>query len=111
VHHYRRLLDCLEVDDVKWYTYDDHRAVHPFQTICTYSGWLMCRKERVYRHLPERVKRQFGYIHDVPRHPSDVFKIHAEMVATVFRDPRRWCYTDWGERCERAWQHEPDYMA
>jgi len=33
------------------------------------------------------------------------------MVPIVFRDPRPWCYTDWGERCERAWHHEPDYMA
>jgi len=32
-------------------------------------------------------------------------------VATVFRDPGPWCYTDWGERFERAWQHELGYMA
>jgi len=56
VHHYRLRLDHLEVDDVKFSTYDDHRAVRPFQLMCTYSGWLMCGKERVYRHLPERVK-------------------------------------------------------
>jgi hypothetical protein len=30
------------------------------------------RKERVYCHLPERVKRQFFFVHDVPRHPSAV---------------------------------------
>jgi len=47
VHHYRLLLDLLEVDDVRFSTYDDHRAVSHFQLICTYSGWLMCGKERV----------------------------------------------------------------
>ncbi|RHN59974.1 hypothetical protein MtrunA17_Chr4g0020021 [Medicago truncatula] len=107
VHHYRRLLDRLEVDDAKWSAYDDKRAVRPFQIICTYSRWLMCRKEMVYHHLPERVKRPFGYILDIPRHLSDVPEIPAEMVATVFKDPRLWCYTDWGERCERVWHHEP----
>ena len=66
MHHYRLRLDHLEVDDVKFSTYDDHRAVRPFQLMCTYSGWLMCGKERVYRHLPERVKRQFDFVHDVP---------------------------------------------
>jgi len=62
VHHYRLLLDRLEVDDVRWHTHEDHKVVHPFQLIVTYSGWLMCRKERVYRHLPERVKRQFAFV-------------------------------------------------
>jgi len=38
VHHYRSRLDRLEVDDVKWSTYDEHRAMRPFQLISTYSG-------------------------------------------------------------------------
>jgi hypothetical protein len=31
----------------------------------------------VYRHLPEWVKRQFFFVHDVPRHPSDVAQVPA----------------------------------
>jgi hypothetical protein len=111
VHHYRRLLDRLEVDDMKWFTYDDHRAMHPFQIFSTYSGWLMRGKEMVYRHLPERVKRQFGFVQDVPRHLSDVPEIPKEILATMLIDPCLWFYTSWGKRCERAWQHEPGYMA
>jgi hypothetical protein len=38
VHHYRLLLDRLEVDDVRWSTYDDHREICSFQLIITYSG-------------------------------------------------------------------------
>jgi len=72
VQHYRLLLDRLKVEDVRFSTYGDHIEVRPFQLLCTYSGWLMCGKERVYRHLPKRVKRRFFYVQDVPRHPSDV---------------------------------------
>jgi hypothetical protein len=66
VPHYRLLLDRLEVDDVRRSTYDGHREMRPFQLIVTYSGWLVCEKERVYRHLPERVKRQFALYRTSP---------------------------------------------
>ena len=103
MHHYRSRLDRLEVDDVRWSTYDDHREIPPFQFSVTYSGWLMCGKERVYCHLPERVKRQFGFIHDIPRHPSDVLEMPKELLATVLIDPVAWFYPDWRQRCERSW--------
>lgn len=75
MHHCRLRLDRLEVDDVRFSTYSDHREVRPFQLLCTYLGWLMCGKERVYRHLPERVKRQLFYVHDVSRHSSDAYAV------------------------------------
>jgi len=56
----------------------------------------MCGKERVYRHLPERVKRQFGFVQDIPRPPSDVPEIPKEMLATVLKDPCLWFYSDGG---------------
>jgi len=65
----------------------------------------------VYRHLPERVKRQYGYIQEILRHMSDVPEILVDMVVNVFRDPRLWCFTDWGQRAERPWHYEPVYMA
>jgi len=71
----------------------------------------MCGKERVYRHLPERVKRQFAFVHDIPRHPSDVVEMPKEMLTTVLIDPVAWFYPDWRQRCWRPWQHEPGYMA
>lgn len=83
MHHYRLRLDHLEVDDVRFSTYGDQRDVHPFQFIVTYSGWLMCGKERVYNHLPERVKRQLFYIQDVPRHPSSVAQVPTHDLTTV----------------------------
>jgi len=101
VHYYRVLLDRLEVDDVRWSTYDDHREMCPFQPIVTYPGRFMCGKERVYRHLPERVKRQFAFVQDITRHPSDVGEMPKEMLATVLIDSVAWFYPDWRQRCER----------
>jgi len=99
------------VDDVRWSTYDDHRDMRPFQLIVSYSGWMMCGKERVYRHLPERVKRQFDFIQDVPRHTSNVSEMPKEILATLLIDPSPWFYIDWGQKCQRVWEHQPGYMA
>ena len=33
------------------------------------------------------------------------------MLATVLLDPVAWLYPDWRQRCQRAWHHEPGYMA
>nr|ABD32271.2 hypothetical protein MtrDRAFT_AC149040g30v2 [Medicago truncatula] len=50
------------------------------------TRWLTSRghiDERVYRHLPERVKRKFDFIQYIPRHPSDIPEMPKEMMATV----------------------------
>jgi len=101
VQHYCLLLDHLEVDDVRFCTYGDHREVRPFQFMCTYSGWLMCGKERVYRHLPERVKRQFEFVQDVPRHPSSVAHMPTQLLTIVLLDAQAWFYPHWVHRCQR----------
>ncbi|RHN74698.1 hypothetical protein MtrunA17_Chr2g0313151 [Medicago truncatula] len=67
----------------------------------------MCEKEKVYRHLPERVKRLFDFVQDISRHPSAV----AQMLTTVLLDFQAWFYPDWVHRCQRAWHHDPGYMA
>jgi hypothetical protein len=111
VHHYRLLLDRLEVDDVRFCTYGDHREVRPFQVLCTYSVWLMSGKERVYRHLPEGVKRQFFFIQNVPRHPSDVAQVPMQLLTTVLQNAQAWFYNDRGSGCEKPCHHDPGYMA
>jgi len=101
VHHYRLWLDRLEVDDVRFCTYGDHRGVHPFQILCTYSRWLMCGKQRVYHHLPERVKRQFEFVQDVLIHPSSVAQMPPQVLTTALLDAQPWLYPHWIHRCER----------
>jgi hypothetical protein len=72
----------------------------------------MCGKERVYRHLPERVKRQFSFVQDIPRHPSDVPQVPTtQLLTTVLMNAQAWLVTDWGDGCERPWQHVTGYMA
>jgi len=45
MHHYRSRLDRLEVDDVRWSAYDDHREMRPFNLLSlTRDGWCAGRR-------------------------------------------------------------------
>jgi len=59
---YRLLLDHIQFDDVCWRPYEEHREIQGFEEVFWYLGWIMCGVRRVYRHLPERVLRQYGYV-------------------------------------------------
>ena len=110
---YRSLLDRISFDDVCWRSYEDHREYQPFEEIFWYSGWLMCCDRRLYRHLPERVLRQYGYVQTVPRPPTDVAEISAAMVAQAFLDFRTCTLKeeDWGEHAgEDTWRMADGYV-
>ena len=72
---YRALLDRLEMANVCWRPYEEHREIQDFEEIFWYSGWIMSGVDKVYRHFPERVKRQYGYVQNVPRHLTDVVEL------------------------------------
>ena len=57
-----------------------------FQDICCYSRWIIADKERMCRHLPERVLRQYGYIHTIPRPPTTIGDLEPEDMIIVFWD-------------------------
>jgi len=59
---YRSLLDHIMFDDVCWRPYEEHMDFQAFEEVFWYSGWIMCGDRRVYRDLPERVLRQYGYV-------------------------------------------------
>ena len=69
------------------------------------------REGEVYRHLPERVKRQFNFLQDVPRHSSSVAQVPMQLLTTVLLDAQAWFYLDLVHRCQRPWHHDTGYMA
>ncbi|MCI32229.1 putative IMP dehydrogenase/GMP reductase, partial [Trifolium medium] len=62
----RTVLDRMEVDEVTFCPYKDHRQTRPFQDISWYSGWIMCGSALICPHLPERVLRQYGHVQSIP---------------------------------------------
>ncbi|GAU50435.1 hypothetical protein TSUD_134900 [Trifolium subterraneum] len=67
-------LDRMEVDEVTFRPYEDHRHIRPFEDISWYSGWIMCGSAMISPYLPERVLRQFGHVQSIPRHPDESAK-------------------------------------
>ena len=64
----RERLDRLQISDVCWEAYVDHRAEHPFPDIAWYSRCIKCG-QFVQPYHPEWVLRQFGYIQTIPPRP------------------------------------------
>lgn len=69
-YSYSVALDRLLVDDIIFYPYDSHRESHPLEDIIWFSGQIMCGMSCFRTHLPERVRRQFGYVQTIPRNPA-----------------------------------------
>jgi hypothetical protein len=46
----------------------------------------MVGKDRMVRHLPERVLRQYGYVQRIPRPPTDIEDLAADDVAHAFTE-------------------------
>lgn len=68
---YREYLDCMVGEDIHFHAYVDHRETHLFYEFVFYSGWLACGSRLMYPHLPERVMRQFDYMHFLPKDPYE----------------------------------------
>jgi len=101
---YRSMLDRITFDDVHWRSYEDHREYQAIEEVLWYSGLIMCGDRRVYRHLPERVLRQYGYVQTIPRPPTDVAEMSAAEIAQAFLDfgTRTLKAADWVSMQERT---------
>jgi len=84
--HYRAAIDSLNHSHVTWRSYERRRHIMPFQDICWYSGWIMADSNRMVRHLPERVLRQYGNVQTIPRPPTDIELLAADDVAQAFTE-------------------------
>ncbi|KAH1261739.1 Protein MAIN-LIKE 1 [Glycine max] len=67
---YRERLDRLQIPDVCWIPYGEHRPVQDFHVVSCYSGLLRWGPVAIY-YRPERVVRQFGYTQTIPAPPID----------------------------------------
>jgi hypothetical protein len=94
-------------------SYEEHREIHAFEEVFWYSGWILCGVRRVYRHLPERVLRQYGYVQSVPRHPTDAVELAPPQIVQSFVDFRTHTLKepDWGEPTgEQTWRMKEGYV-
>ena len=44
----------------------------------------MCGVDKVYRHLPERVRRLYKYVQNVPRHLTDVVELRPTHIVQAW---------------------------
>jgi len=84
--HYRAVIDSLDHSPVTWRPYERRQHITPFQDICWYSGWIMAGSDKMVRHLPERVLRQYGYVQAWPRPPTDIEALAADDVVQAFTE-------------------------
>jgi hypothetical protein len=68
--NYRTHLDALDLMRVVMAPYGAHCQASLFQQVSLDSRWLRCG-DRMVKYLPERVLRQFGWVHTIPRHPLE----------------------------------------
>ncbi|KAL5172678.1 Protein MAINTENANCE OF MERISTEMS [Glycine soja] len=104
---YRECLDRLQIPDVCWIPYGEHRSVRDFHVISCYSSLLHWGPVAVY-YRPERVVRQFGYTQTIPAPPIDSWVSYDDIHD-------RWMhYSDHivpaGEVCAMPGQCVSDYM-
>ena len=67
----------------------------------------------MYRHLPERVLRQYKYVQSVPRHPMDVVELPPPQIVQAFVDFRTHTLKepDWGQPTgEQTWRMADGYV-
>ena len=110
---YRSLLNHLQFDDVCWRSYEEHREIQSFEEIFWYSGWVMCSVVRVYRHFPERVLQQYGYVQTIPRHLTNVVELRPPQIMQAFLDFRTHTLKEpgWGEPAgEETWRMRDGYV-
>jgi hypothetical protein len=113
--NYRTFLDRMEVDEVEFNPYEEHRAARPFEDISWYSGWIMCGRTIICPHLPERVLRQYGHVQSIPRDPalSASPLLKSFQIECHFRDytVRNYVTEEMrGPRVQRGWETVPGYL-
>jgi len=74
----------MEHCHITWRPYEHRRDVTPFQDVCWYSGWIMAGKQKMVRHFPGRVVRQYRYVQKVPQPPTTIMPLSLADVVSAF---------------------------
>lgn len=82
--HFRGLMDLTEHRHIIWRPYEHIRDMTPFRDVCWYSGWIMAEKQKIVRHLPEKVTRQYNYVQTIHRPSTSIGPLEPVVVATAF---------------------------
>nr|XP_027187862.1 protein MAIN-LIKE 1-like [Cicer arietinum] len=53
---FRKALDEIDVDDICWTSYEEHRLKRPFEDVSLFRGWIRW-SPKMYAHLPDKVLR------------------------------------------------------
>ncbi|GAU22781.1 hypothetical protein TSUD_142200 [Trifolium subterraneum] len=115
-YEHRTTLDRMEVDEVTFCPYEDHRETRPFEDISWYTGWIMCGSAMICPYLPERVLRQYGHVQSIPRHPDVSAKagMNRFSIAQTFSDYMTHNYVTEeirGPKALNGFETDPGYIA
>ena len=114
VGYFKLGIDSMDHSHVTWRSYEHQQDVTPFQDVCWYSGWIMADKDRMVRHLSERVLRQYDHVQTVPRHPTTIEPLEPTQVVTTFLEFPLHVLTQQqrGEPISEGdeWMHENGYI-
>nr|XP_004506469.1 protein MAIN-LIKE 1-like [Cicer arietinum] len=68
---FRKALDEIDVDEVSWTPYEDHRLKRPFEDVSLFRGWIRWGP-KMYAHLPDIVLWQYGHVQTILGSPLEV---------------------------------------
>ena len=109
--NYKNHLDRLELSVVVMIPYGEHCEARPLERVSLFTRWLRYG-DRTVRYMPERVLRQFGRIHIIPRHPVEValLKTNLGEISLRFQHALDHALTpsSWGSVQFMAWRQGMD---
>ncbi|XP_073222593.1 protein MAINTENANCE OF MERISTEMS-like [Cicer arietinum] len=68
---FRKALDEIDVDQVYWAPYKEHRVKRPFEDVSLFKGWIRLGP-KMYTHLLDMVLHHYSYVQTIPGSPLEI---------------------------------------